>query len=79
MTWHEKKAQSMAILDKYKDEISQEIYERILYVIDTQALEDIFLDERDIKDLIRVGKGETTTDELVKEIIQRYQKEWGVA
>jgi len=79
MTWHEKKAQSIAILDKYKDEISQEIYERILYVIGTQALEDLFLDERDIKDLIRVGKGETTTDELVKEIIQRYQKEWGVA
>jgi len=79
MTWHEKKAQSIAILDKYKDEISQDIYERILYVIDTQALEDIFPDERDIKDLIRVGKGETTTDELVKEIIQRYQKEWGVA
>jgi len=78
MTWHEKKAQSIAILDKYKDEISQEAYERILYVIGTQAIEDMFPDERSIKNLIRVEKGEITTDKLVEEIKQRYQKEWGV-
>ena len=74
MTWHEKKAQSIAILDKYKDEISQEAYERILYVIGTQAIEDMFADERSIKNLIRVEKGEITTDELIAE----YKKEWGV-
>ncbi len=74
MTWHEKKAKSIAILDKYKDEISQEAYERILYVIGTQAIEDIFPDERDIRDMIRVEKGEITTDELIAE----YKKEWGV-
>jgi len=74
MTWHEKKAQSIAILDKYKDEISQEAYERILYVIGTQAIEDMFPDERSIKNLIRVEKGEITTDELIAE----YKKEWGV-
>ena len=74
MTWHEKKAQSIAILDKYKDEISQEAYERILYVIGTQAIEDMFPDERSIKNLIRVEKGEITTDELITE----YKKEWGV-
>jgi len=78
MTWHEKKAQSIAILDKYKDEISQEAYERILYVIGTQAIEDMFPDERSIKNLIRVEKGEISTDELVEEIKQRYQEEWGV-
>jgi len=75
MTWEQKKAQSIAILDTYKDEISSEAYDRILYVIGTQAIEDIFPDERDIKDMIRVEKGEITTDELIKE----YKKEWGVA
>jgi len=75
MTWEQKKAQSIAILDKHKDEISQEAYDRILYVIGTQAIEDMFADKRDIKDLIRVENGEITTDEL----IQEYKKEWGVA
>jgi len=75
MTWHEKKAQSIAILDKYKDEISQEAYERILYVIGTQAMEDMFVDEESIKNLIRVEKGETS----IEEIIQDYKYIWGVA
>lgn len=79
MTWEQKKAQSIAILDKYKDEISLEAYDRILYVIGTQAIEDIFPDERDIKDLIRIAKGEITTEAMVQETIKRYQKEWGVA
>ncbi len=46
MTWSEKKAQSIAYLDKYKDQISQEAYDRILWVIGNQALEDMFMDEQ---------------------------------
>ena len=79
MTWSEKKAQSIAYLDKYKDQISQEAYDRILQVIGNQAIEDMFMDEQGVKDLIRVENGEITTDELVEEIKQRYQKKWGVA
>jgi hypothetical protein len=79
MTWHEKKAQSITILDKYKEDISQEAYERILWVIGTQAIEEMFMDEQGVKNLIRVEKGEVTTDNLIEEIKQRYQKEWGVA
>jgi len=75
MTWEQKKAQSIAILDTYKDEISQEAYDRILYVIGTQAIEDMFVDEESIKNLIRVEKGETITEE----IIQSYKRSWGVA
>jgi hypothetical protein len=74
MTWEQKKAQSIAILNKYKEQISQESYECILYVIGTQAIEDMFADEKDIKNLIRVENGEITTDELVQE----YKREWGV-
>jgi len=77
MTWEQRKQESISILDKYKEEISKEAYDRLLWVIGTQAIESIFPDERDIKDMIRVEKGEITTDKLVEEIKQRYQKEWG--
>ena len=79
MTWEMKKAQSIAILDRYKEQVSQEAYDRILWVIGNQALEDLFMDEQGVKDLIRVENGEITTDEMVEEIKQRYQKKWGVA
>jgi len=76
MTWEQKKAQSIAYLDKYKDEINQEAYNRILWVIGNQAQEDMFADEQDIKDLIRVERGELSTEEMVEEIKQRYKKKW---
>jgi len=79
MTWEQKKAQSIAILDKHKDEISQEAYDHILYVIGTQAIEDIFPNEYDIKNLIRVENGEITTSDLVEEIKQHYKKKWEAA
>jgi hypothetical protein len=75
MTWEQKKAQSIAYLDKYKDEISQEAYDRILWVIGNQALEDMFMDEQGVKNLIRVEKGEITGDELINE----YKKKWDAA
>jgi len=79
MTWHQKKAQSIAYLDKYKDEISQEAYDRILYVIGTYAIEDMFTTEEGVKDMIRVEKGEITTDALIEEIKERYRKKWNMA
>jgi len=75
MTWEAKKAKSIAYLDKYKDEISQEAYNRILWVIGNQAQEDMFPDEISIDNLIQVEKGEITTNEL----IQEYKNKWGVA
>jgi hypothetical protein len=57
------------------DKISQEACDRILSIIDTQAIEDMFIDERNIKDLMRAENGEIATDELVNE----YKKERGVA
>ena len=68
-----KKAKSVAILNKYKDEISKELYEQILWVIGNQAIEDMFLDEDDIKALIALGRGDITADKLISE----YKKKWG--
>ena len=68
-----KKAKSVAILNKYKDEISKELYEQILWVIGNQAIEDMFLDEDDIKALIKQGRGELSADELVS----KFKRKWG--
>jgi len=56
--------------------ISQEAYDRILYVIGTQALEDIFVTEDSVKNMIRLENGEITEDEIVKEKKEKYQKRW---
>jgi hypothetical protein len=75
MTWEAKKQQSIDILDKYKDRLSSQEYQDILWVIGNQALEDIFADEEDITNMIRLQKGEVTSKELIVE----YQKRWKVA
>jgi len=75
MTWEAKKQQSIDILDKYKDRLSQSTYERILYVIGTQAIEDMFMDEESICNLIMIEQGQISSSEL----IHNYKKKWGVA
>ena len=74
MTWEQKKQQSIDLLDKYKDEITEEAYKNILYVIGTQAIENMFVTEKSIVNMIRVEKKELTADELIVE----YKREWGV-
>ncbi len=41
-------------------------------VVSTMALEEMYLDEDFIKELLKVSKGEKTTEELVKEIKREY-------
>ena len=65
---------SLAILEKYKDELSVEQYEQNRYIICNHAIEGMFANEQNIIDLIKVDKGEKTPDE----IINKYKKEWGV-
>ena len=65
---------SLAILEKYKDELSAEQYEQNRSIICNHAIEDMFANEQDIIDLIKVDKGEKTSDEIINE----YKKEWGV-
>jgi len=74
MTWYQKKAQSINILNSYKNEVTKESYDRILYVIGTQAIEDMFMSKKSIKNLIRIERGKISTEDLLKE----YKKEWGI-
>ena len=69
MTWEHKRQQSYEYLDKYKDEISHDAYEMIKQTIGSHAIEDMFLTDNEIYNLVRVEKGEITTDELVAEYI----------
>ena len=65
---------SLAILEKYKDELSVEQYEQNRSINCNHAIEGMFANEQDIIDLIKVDKGEKTPDEIINE----YKKEWGV-
>lgn len=49
---------SLAILEKYKDELSVEQYEQNASIICNHAIEGMFANEQDIIDLIMVDKGE---------------------
>lgn len=66
--------ESLAILDKYKNELNKEQYNSINSTIHNFAIESMYANERDILNMIRVQKREITADE----IIAQYKKEWGV-
>ncbi|OCR84723.1 hypothetical protein CFT13S00388_09615 [Campylobacter fetus subsp. testudinum] len=64
----------MAILNKYKNELTKEQYEMIRSNIGNHAIESMYLNEKDILRLIRINKGETTAEEEILKL----KKEWGV-
>ncbi|PSM51303.1 hypothetical protein CBLAS_1047 [Campylobacter blaseri] len=66
--------ESIKILDKYKNKITQEQYNSIKSNIGNFAIEDMYLNEKDILTSIRILKGETTADEKIKKL----KKEWGL-
>ena len=63
------------VLDKYKDELTKEQYEQNKSIICGFAIENMFANEEDIINLIKVDKQEKTPDEIIAE----YKKEWGVS
>ena len=60
------KEESMDILARYKSELSEEQYEAIVYSLCSHALEEIYLNERDILFGIAQLKDEITVDEIVE-------------
>lgn len=69
MTWEEKRQQSYSYLEKHRNEISEEAYERIKQSIGSQAIEDIFATEKNVIDMIMIENGEITADELIAHYI----------
>ncbi|RAX56388.1 hypothetical protein CCZ01_09670 [Helicobacter monodelphidis] len=66
--------ESLAILDKYKDRLNEEQYNRIKSNICGHAIEDMYANEGDVIDLVRIEREEATAEEIVVE----YKKEWGL-
>lgn len=67
-------AESLAILDKYKDDLTEEQFNNIKSVISSFAIESMYLNEKDILDGIKIQKGEATADEL----IANQKRNWGI-
>lgn len=67
--------ESLAILDKYKDDLTEEQYKAIRSNIGSFAIEGMFLNQRNIIDNIKILKGEMTADEIIAE----YKKEWKIS
>ena len=44
-------------------------------VVSTMALEEMYLDEDFINELLKVSKGEKTTEQLIEEIKQEYGRQ----
>lgn len=67
-------AESLAILDKYKSDLTEEQFNNIKSVISSFAIESMYLNEKDILDGIKIQKGEVTADEL----IAHQKRNWGI-
>ena len=60
---------SIEILDRYKNEITPEQYKQNLSIIGSFAIEGMDLDEENIKDLIRIDKGESVESLINEKLI----------
>ncbi len=66
--------ESLAILDKYKDTLNQAQYRAIASNIGNFAIENMYLNERDIIRNIQIETGQKNADELIIE----QKQEWGL-
>lgn len=66
-------AESLAILDRYKSDLTDEQYQQNKSVISSFAIENMYLNEKDILNLIQLDNG-VNPNELIKEIL----KSWNV-
>ena len=60
------KAESVKILDRYADELSKQEYDTIYYSLSSHALENIYLNERDILLSIAQLRHEITLDQITE-------------
>ncbi|HEB9287708.1 TPA: hypothetical protein RZK16_001359 [Campylobacter coli] len=58
---------SLAILQKYKDDVSKKDYEEIKSTICGHAIEDMFANEEDIIMLVKMSAYNLSSDEIIAE------------
>jgi hypothetical protein len=60
------KAESVEILDRYVDELNKEEYDAIYYSLSSHAMENIYLNEKDILLSIAQLRHEITLDQIIE-------------
>lgn len=63
--------ESLAILDKYKEQLAQEQYERIKSTISGHAIENLYANERDVIALVEMEVKNLSGDEIIQELKNR--------
>ena len=63
--------ESLAILDKYKEQLTQEQYERIKSTISGHAIENLYANERDVIALVEMEVKNLSGDETIQELKNR--------
>ncbi len=63
--------ESVAILDKYKNQLTKEQYDSIKSNIGTHSIEDIYLNERDIKMLVDMCVHHLSSEEAIQRARER--------
>lgn len=58
--------ESLEILNKYKDDVPSKTYELLLYAVGTQAIESMYLDEKEILLHIARQSGELSSHDLLE-------------
>jgi hypothetical protein len=65
--------ESIAILDGYKDKLTDIQYNRLYDVISTMAIEDLYLDTKTISNLVKLEQCEITEEEYYTNIKKQHQ------
>ena len=63
--------ESLAILDKHKEQLTQEQYERIKSTISGHAIENLYANERDVIALVEMEVKNLSGDEIIQELKNR--------
>jgi len=69
MTWEQKRQQSYGYLEKYRDELPEDAYDRIVQTIGSQTIENMFSTEDGVKRLVMIERGDVPVDTLVSEYV----------
>ena len=64
------KTESIAILEKYRHQLTHEQYKNIEYAIVHMAIEGLYLNEEEIERAVRGETGKITEDEEIAEAIK---------
>ncbi|MDR0467510.1 MAG: hypothetical protein LBG67_01515 [Campylobacteraceae bacterium] len=67
--------ESLAILEEYKNQLTQEQYRNIKETVCSFAIESMFADREDIENCIKIATGQATVEEISEQMLERLKQE----